>query len=94
MSASLRVAVVAVLGTVLAGVGVAQWVASHLRLVLPCALLCCVVCSGVACSSPVAPGAVWVCSTQPRLYVLVDGTRQWEVDHYESSVPCPRVPIQ
>lgn len=41
--------------------------------------------------SPVAPS--FTCLTKPRLYILTDGTRQMEVDHYTSVTPCPIVPI-
>ena len=37
----------------------------------------------------------FTCSTQPRAYISPDGrTLQYEIDHYEQAMPCPKTPIE
>jgi hypothetical protein len=36
---------------------------------------------------------VWVCETQPRIYIEPDGRQVSERDHYISRDRCPEVPI-
>lgn len=57
-------------------------------------------CDGDPCTTP-APrhhnvpasmpdgSIVYLCATMPRPYVLPDGTRQYEEDHYISTTECP-----
>lgn len=35
----------------------------------------------------------YTCRTNPRLYILKDGTHQMEIDSYTQPEPCPIVPI-
>lgn len=36
---------------------------------------------------------IYLCATQPRIYVTADGRRLTEEDHYLQYEPCPAVPI-
>lgn len=48
----------------------------------------------VTSPTPLKDGDQFICKTQPRVYYLVDGTRQVVVDYYAQATPCPKEPIQ
>lgn len=50
-------------------------------------------CIATGCTNPNAPSPMQTCATQPRTYILTDGTIRTEVDHYTAE-SCPNTPIK